>query len=161
MKIPSFLSLGNVAAGREFRRLTNAVSFSGTGSSGKRFCQVPQMETNMRILIVGGLAFTLMTGAAAAATSPVSAISNPVPFSQVENIPDRVASARVTDADGIVIGAVQKVELRGGKPTKLDIALIGSENTVTLDASTVRYDAATNVVATTESASQLAARPKA
>lgn len=115
----------------------------------------------MRILIAGGLALSLMSGGALAATSPLMPISTPVPLNQVDNVPDRVATARVTDADGTVIGAVQKVELRNGKPTRLDIALLGSENTVTVDASTVRYDAATNVVATTESASQLAARPKA
>jgi hypothetical protein len=55
---------------------------------------------------------------------------------------------------------VQKVELRDGKPTHLDIALLGSENTVTLDAASVRYDAGTNVVALTEGAGQLMARPQ-
>jgi hypothetical protein len=83
-----------------------------------------------------------------------------VPLNQVQNVPDRVANARVTDADGTVIGLVQKVELRGGKPTRLDIALLGSENTVTLDASTVRYDADTNVIDANQSAGQLAAKPK-
>jgi hypothetical protein len=115
----------------------------------------------MRTLIGGSLALGLMVGSAIAATVPAMPIAAPAPLSQMDNVPDRVATARVTDADGTVIGAVQRVELRDGKPTRLDIALLGSENTVTVDASTVRYDAGTNVVATTESASQLAARPKA
>jgi len=84
-----------------------------------------------------------------------------VPLSQATDTPDRVAMARVTDADGRVIGTVQRVELRDGRPVRLGIALLGSEDMVMLDASAVRYDAGTNVVATTESISQLMARPLA
>lgn len=83
-----------------------------------------------------------------------------VPLNQVENVPERVATARVTDADGRVIGAVQKVEIQNGRPTKIDIALMGSANTIALDAGNVRYDAVNNVVATSESAAQLLARPR-
>jgi hypothetical protein len=97
--------------------------------------------------------------AVANATSSASATAM-VPLSQVENISERVATARVTDPDGRVIGAVQKVEIQNGRPTRIDIALLGSANTVALEAGTVRYDAANNVVATSESASQLLAHPK-
>ena len=114
----------------------------------------------MRNLGLGVLAFTMITGSAMAATGGLMPISVPVPLNQVQNVPDRVANARVTDADGTVIGAVQRVELRNGKPTRLDIALLGSENMVTLDAATVRYDSDNNVVATSESAGQLMAKPK-
>lgn len=114
----------------------------------------------MRTVTLGVVAFTLMAGSAMAATGGLMPISVPVPLNQVQNVPDRVATARVTDADGTIIGAVQKVELRNGKPTKLDIALLGSENTVTVDAATVRYDADTNIVASSENAGQLQARPK-
>jgi hypothetical protein len=37
---------------------------------------------------------------------------------------------------------------------------MGSANTVALDAGSVRYDAASNVVATSESVSQLLAHPR-
>lgn len=116
----------------------------------------------MRNLARGALALALMAGPVLADTTPLTAISTPVPLNQIDidNVPDRVATARVTDADGTVIGAVQKVELRDGKPARLEVALLASGNTVTLDASTVRYDAGTNVVDAGQSASQLAARPK-
>ena len=96
-----------------------------------------------------------------AAAAPAPSLTAMVPLNQVENVPERVATARVTDADGTVIGAVQKVEIENGKPTRLDIVLLGSENTIALDAASVRYDAASNVVATSENVSQLLARPKA
>jgi hypothetical protein len=119
----------------------------------------------MRNLVFGASALVMamggvMTEAALADTAHLMRVSVPVPLNQVDNPPDRVATARVTDADGTVIGAVQKVELRDGKPTRLDVALLGSENTVTLDAATVRYDAGTNVVDAGQSAGELLARPK-
>ena len=114
----------------------------------------------MRNLVSGALALCMMMGPALADTSPLMPISVPVPLNKVDNVPDRVANARVTDADGTVIGAVQRVELRNGRPTRLDIALLGNENLVSVEASTVRYDADNNVVAIAESASQLAAKPK-
>lgn len=95
--------------------------------------------------------------AGAASSASLTAM---VPLNQVENVPERVATARVTDADGRVIGAVQKVEIQNGRPTKIDIALMGSANTVALDAGSLRYDAASNVVATSESVSQLLAHPR-
>jgi hypothetical protein len=95
-----------------------------------------------------------------AETAPSASLTAMVPLNQVENVSERVATARVTDADGRVIGAVQKVEIQNGRPTKIDIALMGSANTVALDAGNVRYDAANNVVATSESISQLLAHPR-
>ena len=91
---------------------------------------------------------------------PSASLAALVPLNQVENMPERVATARVTDADGRVIGAVQKVEIENGRPIRLDIALMGSANTVALDAGSVRYDAANNVVATGESVSRLLAYPR-
>src|SRR4051812_27043709 len=85
-----------------------------------------------------------------AAAAPMPSLTAMVPLNQVENVPERVATARVTDADGTVIGAVQKVKIENGNPTRLDIVLLGSENTIALDAASVRYDAASNVVATSE-----------
>jgi hypothetical protein len=115
-------------------------------------------------LLAGGAAMAAPTDQRPlrlAAAAPAPSLTAMVPLNQVENVPERVATARVTDADGTVIGAVQKVEIENGKPTRLDIVLLGSENTIALDAASVRYDAASNVVATSENVSQLLARPKA
>lgn len=115
------------------------------------------MRTVKAAILVFGMT---MAGSAAAMIVPGKEIGESVPLNQVSDPPDRVATARVTDLHGKVIGAVQKVELRDGKPTHLDIALLSSGNTVTLDAASVRYDAGANVVAVTESAGQLMARPQ-
>jgi hypothetical protein len=104
----------------------------------------------------GAVAWAVQLAEPAPAVAPTAM----VPLNQVENVPERVATARVTDADGRVIGAVQKVEIQNGRPTRIDIALMGSANTVALDAGSVRYDAASNVVATSESVSQLLAHPR-
>jgi hypothetical protein len=100
----------------------------------------------------------LVLAGAAAAPSPTAMV---VPLNRVENMPERVTATRVTEADGRVIGAVQKVEIENGKPSRIDIALMGSGNTIALEAGSVRYDAANNVVATSKAVSQLLARPRA
>ena len=99
-------------------------------------------------------------GGAWGQAAPTGSVITPVPLNQTNDPPDRVAGARVTDPDGKAVGAVQKVEVRDGKPARIDIALLGSEEIVTLDASTVRYDAASNVVTASQGAGQLQARPQ-
>ena len=103
------------------------------------------------------LMLVLMQGPALADTTSLPPLLVPVPLNQTNAAPERIAMARVTDSDGRLIGAVQKLELRDGRPARLDVALLGSDNTVSLDAATVRYDAASNAVATGRSASQLMA----
>ncbi len=96
-----------------------------------------------------------------AAVTETPAIEVPValtPLNQVSNAPERVATARVTDMHGKVVGAVQRVEIQNGLPVQVDIALLGSANLIRLDAATLRYDAATNIVATGQSMAQLMAR---
>ncbi len=90
--------------------------------------------------------------------SPATPAPDMKPLNQVESLPDMVANARVTDLHGKVVGAVQKVEIQNGRALRVDIALLGSANLVTLDAASLRYDAASNVVATGESVAQLMAR---
>jgi len=114
----------------------------------------------MRNLVPFALAFTFMTSAAIADSVPGGMGVTPVPLSQIDNAGTRVEVARVIDADGTVIGAVQRVELQGGRPARLDVALLGSENTVSLDAATLRYDAGRNLVSTGQSIGQLMARPQ-
>ena len=114
----------------------------------------------MRNLATAALILILMQGAALAGTASLPSILVPVHLSQANDPPERIAMARVTDAAGIVIGTVQTLEVRDGKPARLDVALLGSENSVSLDAATVRYDAASNVVAASQSAGQLMAHPE-
>ena len=92
---------------------------------------------------------------------PAAPLTAMVPLNQVDSVPEQVATARVTDPDGKMIGAVQKVEIENGRAIKVDIALIGAESVIALDAGSLRYNAAANVVATSETATQLMARPKA
>jgi hypothetical protein len=120
------------------------------------------MEDDMRGSSIGlGI---LLLGAtfnsASAETALTSSIVTPAPLSQMTEPGERIAGARVTDPDGNMIGAVQKVELRDGKPVRIAIALLVSENTVTLDASTLRYDAGSNLIAASQGAAQLLAQPK-
>lgn len=91
---------------------------------------------------------------------PTPSLIEPAPLSQMNEPSDRLAGARVIDPDGKAIGAVQKVEWRDGRPERLDIALLGGEKTVTLEAFTIRYDASTNVLTASQSADQLLARPQ-
>lgn len=90
--------------------------------------------------------------------SPATPTPEMKPLNQVENLPDIVVTARVTDLHGKVVGAVQKIETQNGRAVRVDIALLGSANLVTLDAASLRYDAASNIVATGESVAQLMAR---
>jgi len=113
--------------------------------------------------LLAGLVIALLSAAPSGAwtdAAPATSLVAPLPLSQVNDPPDRVATARVTDPDGKAVGAVQKVEWRDGKPARLDIALLGSERVVNLDASTVHYDAGTNVVTASQNAGQLQARPQ-
>jgi hypothetical protein len=113
------------------------------------------------VISLGIIAFGVVShGAWAADATPADSVVTPAPLSQSNDPSDRVAGARVTDPDGKAVGAVQKVELRDGMPARLDIALLGSERIVTIDASTVRYDASTNVVTASQGAGQLLARPQ-
>jgi hypothetical protein len=70
----------------------------------------------------------------------------PMALNSFSNPPDKVATARVVDAKGITIGAVQKVDITDGKPTRVEIALLGSNQVISLDAQSVSYDEASNVL---------------
>jgi hypothetical protein len=70
----------------------------------------------------------------------------PMALNSFSNPPDKVATARVVDDKGITIGAVQKVDIDGGKPTSVEIALLGSNKIISLDARSVSYDEPDNVL---------------
>src|SRR5476649_2126759 len=112
-----------------------------------------------RIRIMASAAF-LLAGAAQAAPNdmigPVTVTplvqSNaapmmaPMALNSMSNPPDKIATARVVDDKGITIGAVQKVDIQGGKPSDVQIALLGSQQIIALDAGKLSYDVSNNVL---------------
>lgn len=118
---------------------------------------VPALTLAMGMAIAGSAneAATVQVAATVPTMDVPTALT---PLNQVENVPERVATARVTDLHGRVVGAVQKVSMQHGMPVRVEIALLASANLITLDAATLRYDAATNIVATGQSVAQLMAR---
>jgi len=83
-------------------------------------------------------AFMLLLAGTGNATVALTSLSNP---------PDKIAYARVVDDKGITVGAAQKVELgTNGKPSKVEFALLGTEQIVALVSSKFRYDEPRNVL---------------
>ncbi len=78
-----------------------------------------------------------MTGDQALAPMALNSLSNP---------PAEIATARVVDDKGMTVGAVQKVDIDGGKPSKVEIALLGSDRIIALEAGQLSYDKSNNVL---------------
>lgn len=72
----------------------------------------------------------------------------PMALNSMSNPPDKIATARVVDDKGATIGAVQKVDIAGGKPSDVQIALLGTRQIVVLDAGKLSYDVSNNVLTT-------------
>ena len=142
----------------------------------------------IRISALGGGAFLLMVGGALAATAtdaapgmtskasasvvaPVTVtplqvaradsapVMAPMALNSLSNPPDQIATARVVDNTGATVGAVQKVDIQGGKPSDVKIALLGTQQIVALDASQVSYDASNNVLTAALDKSQIVQLP--
>lgn len=127
--------------------------------------------------IMASATFLLMTAAANAApndtigpvavtplqmaqTSAAPAMA-PMALNSLSNPPDKIATARVVDDKGITIGAVQKVDIQGGKPSDVQIALLGSQQIVALDAGQLSYDASNNVLTAALDKTQIVQLPAA
>ena len=104
------------------------------------------------LMLALGLAISSTPSAAQAEASQAS------PLNEFGNVPEIVATARVTDMQGKVIGTVQKVETRNGRPARVEIVLLGNPNPVLVDAAILRYDPANNIVTIAETVAQLLAR---
>ena len=84
----------------------------------------------------------------------------PMALNSMTAPPDKIATAKVVDVQGAPVGTVQKVELDGaGKPVKADIALLGGDRVVTVDAAHLSYDPGANLVTAALDRQQLAALP--
>jgi hypothetical protein len=104
-----------------------------------------------RTLAVSGAAMLFLVGAASAAPMALNSLSNP---------PDKIATAGVVDDKGTPVGAVQRVEMdANGKPTKVELALLGTEQIVALDSSKFSYDEPNNMLTAGLDKSQIVQLP--
>jgi hypothetical protein len=113
----------------------------------------------MAALILSGLC---LAGLAAAAPPELPSSSGIIALNSLPNPSSTLATANVADAKGIMVGAVQKIVLdTAGKPKTVEIALLGSNAVVAIDASRFNYDQAHNVLTAQLDARQIAAAPSA
>jgi hypothetical protein len=109
---------------------------------------------NMRALgnvVLSCAAICVLAGAANAA-------SGQAPLSTLTNPPAQIADASIADENGTVVGAMQRVNLMGGKPTSAEIALLGAQDhLVIVDAAQMTYDPASNIVTVQASPAELKA----
>ena len=121
---------------------------------------------NIRTLLSCSAAGLLLAGVVQAQTPPepaesmMAATAVPTPLSMpgqladasvaltsLSNPPNDIATAKVVDDKGSIVGAVQKVELdAAGKPTNVEIALLGTDHIIAMNPQDLRYDTVNNVV---------------
>jgi hypothetical protein len=105
-----------------------------------------------------------LVGPAMAAPEPadLSSSSGIIPLNSLPNPSVTLASANVADPKGMIIGGVQKIILdTSGKPQTVEVALLGSQNVVQIDASRFNYDQGHNILMAQMDAHQIAAAPLA
>ena len=116
----------------------------------------------MKILFLAMSTPALMLALGLAISSNAAHAEAPLPeaapLSEFGAVPEIVATARVADFQGKVIGTVQKVETRNGRPVRVEIALLGNPHPISVNAGALRYDAANNIVTAAETVAQLLAR---
>lgn len=105
-----------------------------------------------------------LVGPAMAAPEPadLSSSSGIIALNSLPNPSATLASANVTDAQGVIVGATQKILLdTSGKPETVEVALLGSQSVVQIDASRFNYDQGHNILMAQMDARQIAAAPPA
>jgi len=124
--------------------------------------------TSIRNVFLSGVTCAVLVGSTVCGADAASdrAASRqalaPIALNSLSSPPDKIATARVVDDKGAIVGAVQKVELgAGGNPTQVEIALLGSDRVVTLDSRQLSYDEANNVVTAALDKRQFAQLPPA
>jgi hypothetical protein len=119
--------------------------------------------TRRAAVILAGLCFVGLAGAAppdGASSLPTS--SGMIALNSLPNPSATLATAAVADAKGTMVGAVHKIILdASGKPQTVDVALMGSNAVVAIDASQFNYDQGHNVLTAELDARQIAAEPPA
>jgi hypothetical protein len=83
-----------------------------------------------------------------------------IAVNSLPNPPATVATAGVADAKGTMVGTVRQVVMdTSGKPVTVDVALLGSNAVVAMDASKFNYDQGHNVLTAELDARQIAQQP--
>jgi hypothetical protein len=104
----------------------------------------------------------LVAGPVMAADQPMNSSSGIIALNSLPNPPTTLATAKVADAKGAPVGAVQKVIMdTAGKPQTVEVALLGSGAVVAIDAGKFNYDQAHNLLTAQLDAQQIAQSPKA
>ena len=86
--------------------------------------------------------------------------SGMIALNSLPNPSTTLATAAVADAKGTMVGEVHRVILDpSGRPQTVDVALLGSNAVVAIDASQFNYDQAHNVLTAQLDARQIAAEP--
>lgn len=125
------------------------------------------MNNKMQKFFCGAV---LMIAAAPAFLASASAEPSPgmnsssgiIALNSLPNPPVTLATASVTDDKGLAVGFVDKVVMdAGGRPQTVDVALMGSNAVVAVDASQFNYDQGLNVLMTDLDAQQIAQQPRA
>ena len=105
---------------------------------------------NLRTMALSGVALLLWVGAVQAnqvTSQERGTAMAPIALNSMSSPPDKIAIAKVVDTNGTIVGAVQKVEFDvTGKPNKVDVALLGTDQVIVLNSSIVSYDEPNNVL---------------
>jgi hypothetical protein len=116
----------------------------------------------VRKLALSGVAILAVAGGAAAQDAVPNTSSGIIALDSLPDPPTTLATAKVLDAKGSVVGAVQKVVMdASGKPQSVDVALLGSGAVVAMDADKFNYDQGHNVLTATLDAKEIAQQPHA
>ena len=92
---------------------------------------------------------------------PAMSSSGIIALNSLPDPPATLATARVTDAKGMVVGFVDKVVMdAGGKPQTVDVALMGSNAVVAVAADKFNYDQGLNILTAQLDAQQIAQQPR-
>jgi hypothetical protein len=110
-----------------------------------------------------GAALAMLAGGALADTSPaLNSSSGIIALNSLPNPPTTLATAKVADAKGTPVGAVDKVVMdAAGKPLTVDVSLLGSGAVVAIDAGKFNYDQGHNILTAQMDAQQIAQAPRA
>jgi hypothetical protein len=86
----------------------------------------------------------------------------PMALNSLSNPPNKVATATVIDDKGTPVGVVKNVETDAtGKPSKVNVSILGSQQIIALDSSTLSYDEPHNVLIAALDESQIMQTPVA
>jgi hypothetical protein len=124
----------------------------------------------IHIIALCGAALLMPASGAVADPSPalnsssgiIALSSGIIALNSLPNPPATLATAKVTDAKGMPVGAVDKVVMdAAGKPLTVDVALLGSGAVVAIDAAKFNYDQGHNVLTAQMDAQQITQAPRA